>query len=83
MESVGGRTPTKTRKIPVWPTTNTPLESSGFEPETPVGTAARSSHATTGTALQEWNRQWLKTSKGNLTKTLFFPRSMTEANVRT
>lgn len=24
-------------------------------------------------ALQEWNRQWLKTSKGNLTKTLFFP----------
>ena len=50
LNSGNGRTPRKTRKIPVWPTTNTPLESSGFEPETPVGTAARSSHATTGTS---------------------------------
>ncbi|PSN38539.1 hypothetical protein C0J52_22226 [Blattella germanica] len=45
VESVGGmkfgkrENPDKNPKIPVWPTTNTPLESSGFEPESPVGTS--------------------------------------------
>ena len=62
------RTPRKTRKNPVWPTINTPLESSGFEPETLVGTAARSSHATTGTATFIGTKIWFQLTECELVR---------------